>query len=30
MTGADPAVFADIAERADVFTVGGGQIQHGR
>lgn len=26
MTGADPAAFADIAERADVFTVSGGKI----
>jgi len=30
MTGADPAAFADIAGQADVFTVGGGQIQRGR
>jgi DNA replication and repair protein RecF len=26
MTGADPAAFADIADRADVFTVSGGRI----
>jgi DNA replication and repair protein RecF len=30
MTGADPAAFADIAGQADVFTVGGGQIQRER
>jgi DNA replication and repair protein RecF len=30
MTGADPAAFADIAGQADVFTVGGGQIQRAR
>jgi len=30
MTGADPAAFADIAAQADIFTVGGGQIQRGR
>ncbi len=24
MTGADPAAFADIANKADIFTVGGG------
>jgi DNA replication and repair protein RecF len=29
MTGADPAAFADIAGKADVFTVGGGQIRRG-
>ena len=26
MTGADPAAFADIAGRADVFTVAGGKV----
>src|SRR5882724_8992418 len=30
MTGADPAAFADVTGQADVFTVGGGQIQRGR
>jgi len=29
VTGADPAAFADIADRADIFTVGGGQIRRG-
>ena len=28
MTGADPAAFADIAGRADVFTVAGGKVSH--
>ena len=29
MTGADPAAFADIAGRADIFTVGSGQVRRG-
>src|SRR3954471_10127762 len=29
MTGADPAAFADIADKADIFTVGGGHIRRG-
>ncbi|MBX9844836.1 MAG: DNA replication/repair protein RecF [Xanthobacteraceae bacterium] len=28
MTGADPAAFADVAPRADVFTVAPGRVQH--
>jgi DNA replication and repair protein RecF len=30
MTGADPAAFADVAERAELFTVTPGRVQPGR
>ena len=30
MTGADPAAFADVASRAEVFTVSPGQVQSRR
>jgi DNA replication and repair protein RecF len=29
LTGADPAAFADVASRAEMFTVGGGQASRG-